>query len=343
MGGAEKVVCELADKLYEKNVDVKIVYFVEGVIVRPENPIPLIYISIKKNFFSIFKLINLIKLEDPDVIHSHMFHANMFARLLKFFYKKIKVICTSHSSFEGGRIKMLIYALTENLCDLHTNVSKKACEALTEAGAVRRNKIIPIYNGINLDKYKPIDGAREKINNELNLPDDSKIILSVGRLNTPKDYPTLLKSFELVLSKNNNTYLLVAGDGDKKNELINICEEKKILHHVKFLGIRKDIPLLLSACDLFVSSSAWEGFGLAILEAMISQKPIVSTNTDGAVELLPSDNLVEKGDFVQLSSKIIDLLDCSDNKFKYDNVEFFDWEYIIDKWLKIYKNEDFSC
>ena len=87
MGGAEKVVCELADKLYESGQDVSIVYFFGEIVRRPKNKQISIYnVSLNYNL-SIFKALNtVIKLVDqiqPDVIHSHMFHTNMMARFVK--------------------------------------------------------------------------------------------------------------------------------------------------------------------------------------------------------------------------------------------------------------------
>ena len=106
--------------------------------------------------------------------------------------------------------------------------------------------------------------------------------------------------------------------------------------NVKFLGIRDDISQLLNACDLFVSSSAWEGFGIAILEAMLCQRPIVATATDGAKELL-NRNLVPIQQPNTFANEILQALKNSENSIKYENINRFDWSVIVDKWLSLYK------
>jgi len=259
MGGAEKVVCELADKLYESGQEVSIVYFTGEITRRPENKeIDIYKVSLGFNL-SIFKaLISLIKLVDekqPDVIHSHMFHANIMARLIKKFRKNIRIICSSHSNYEGGKLRMAIYALTENLCDAHTNVSNNAAKALMKSGAVKKRKIITVYNGIDIDKYKFDENLRSKVRKSLNFNDDSKVILTIGRIDAPKDYPTLLKAFKTVREQQENTFLLIVGDGPKRQEIEALSRSLGINEYVQFLGIRSDVPDLLNACDLFVSSS----------------------------------------------------------------------------------------
>lgn len=340
MGGAEKVVCELADKLYEKGNEISIVYFTGNVLRRPSNNIEIKKFPLKMGISSVVefkKLLDYIKDKSPDVIHAHMFHANIMARMIKFFYNKVRVICTSHSNYEGGALRMKIYALTESLCEVHTNVSENAAQALMKAGAVRNKEIIPIYNGINTENYSFTPSARIEIFSELKCPQDSKLILSVGRIDTPKDYPNLLRAFKKVLSFENNVLLVVVGDGPRKEEIIALSQELGIQDFVKFLGIRNDIVKLLSACDVFVSSSAWEGFGLAILEAMLCKRPIVATKTDGAQELLPINQLVECGNYSDLADHILRALNDPIKYFDYYNAYTYEWSRIVEKWMTIYE------
>ena len=342
MGGAEKVVCELADKLYESGQDVSIVYFFGEIVRRPKNKEISIYkVSLNYNL-SIFKALNtVIKLVDqiqPDVIHSHMFHANMMARFVKMLRKNIRVICSSHSNYEGGRLRMAMYRLTENLCDVHTNVSDNAAKALMKAGAVKNKKITTVYNGIETNKYKFDENIRADARKALSFDENLKVILTIGRIDTPKDYPTLLRAFKIVREEQKNTVLIIVGDGPKRNEIENLAIHLGIEKNVQFLGIRNDIPQLLNASDLFVSSSAWEGFGIAILEAMLCQKNIVATRTDGAIELLQS-NLVEIGNPVELAKNICNSLNSKRKNLIYLKAKSFDWKYILTRWLNIYQSD----
>lgn len=341
MGGAEKIVCELADQLYASGHQVSIVYFTGNIVRRPQHKEIEIYkLELKLNFSLLNVLKNLLKLVDtikPDVIHAHMFHANMMARYIKLRRKNIRVICSSHSNYEGGKLRMVLYACTENLCDVHTNVSDNAAQALMRAGAVKNKKIITVYNGIETQKYKFNEEIRLKARQEFNFNHTTKVMMTIGRIDTPKDYPTLLKAFKIVLKQQPHTFLLIVGDGPKKQEIEALSISLGMNESVKFLGIRNDIPELLNACDLFVSSSAWEGFGLAILEAMLCQKPIVATQTDGAMELLPENSLVECGNHEALADEILKKMSKSEKTINYENVNSFDWNKIIKIWENIYE------
>ncbi|WP_227500393.1 glycosyltransferase, partial [Acinetobacter baumannii] len=98
-------------------------------------------LKISSLIFSVYSVMKLVDQWKPDVIHSHMFHANIIARLVKIRRKNIRIICSSHSNYEGGALRMMMYAMTEKLCDVHTNVSSNAATALMHAGAVRKRKI----------------------------------------------------------------------------------------------------------------------------------------------------------------------------------------------------------
>lgn len=338
MGGAEKVVCELADQLYLKGHHVTILYLTGKAVRLPKYPIEVKKISLMKGpkiFLTIRNILNLVNDLRPNVIHSHMFHANIVARLIKFFHRNIRVICSSHSNFEGGWARMNIYRMTENFCDVHTNVSKNAAKKLELAGATKKKKIIPIYNGININYYKNITNNRSDVLSSLGIDPNKKIIMTIGRIDIPKDYPNLLNAFKLVKEKISDVHLVIVGDGPLKNKMIDLCKDLCISNQVSFIGIRQDIPQLLNACDLFVSASAWEGFGIAILEAMICQRPIVATRTDGALELLPGEKLTPCKDHISLASKIIEQLETE--KSIYNDIEQYDWSHIINQWMDVYK------
>lgn len=340
MGGAEKIVCELAEKLYESGQDVNIVYFIGEIKRRPIYKEIKIYkmplklnLSVLKTFINLKKLVDQIK---PDVIHSHMFHANLIARLIKIYNSNIRIICSSHSNFEGGRVRMALYRLTENLCDIHTNVSQNAANALESAGAVKTKRIIPVHNGININKYKNLSREKEAIINEFRIPKERNIILTIGRIDTPKDYPNLINAFNLILVERKDFHLIIVGDGPQRKRIEEMVQSLNLYEYVTFTGIRNDIPEIINACDLFVSSSAWEGFGLAILEAMICNKPIVATKTDGAMELLSDAHLVECRNHVALAIKILEVFDTLEKNINYPNIDNFDWNNVIEIWEKIY-------
>ena len=310
MGGAERVVCDLADKLYEKGYEVKIAYLVGNVLTYPiHDDIELLKVNLKGLGSLVPAYINLAKIVKkykPDVVHSHMVHANLLSRLVRLIVPMSKLISTAHSNNEGGRGRMFCYRITHGLANRTTNVSKDAALAFESKGAVPKNAIKIIYNGINLDKFRYFTYYREELNEELGLDTDCKIILAVGRFNEAKDYPNLLNAVNFLRGKVNYSFkLLIAGDGELRPLLESMIKEKGLDSDVILLGIRKDIPKLMGAADLFVLSSMYEGFGLVVAEAMACECLVVATDCGGVVEVLNNPEfLVLPCDYIALSNKI---------------------------------------
>ncbi|WP_265512294.1 glycosyltransferase, partial [Providencia heimbachae] len=147
MGGAEKIVANLADTFNKEN-EIKIIYLTGEVIVKPEsNNIELIGLNISSPFFffrDYLKLRKIINDFQPDVIHSHMFHAIIISRLMKLTTKVPKLICSAHNTVDGGKFRAFMYKITDFLADMSTNVSKDAVSSFIQSKATPKNKIICI-------------------------------------------------------------------------------------------------------------------------------------------------------------------------------------------------------
>ena len=348
-GGAERVVCDLADKMYEKGNEVKIAYLTGNVLTKPRyQEIELIKINL--NSLRLFplayiKLSKIIKNFEPDVVHSHMVHANIFTRLVRITTSIKKLICTAHNSDEGGGSRMLAYRFTHNLADLTTNVSNEAVQAFIEKKAVPGSDIITTYNGIDLSRFFYNSEAKNKILNELNLNTNSYLILAVGRFSEQKDYPNLLHAFKILKNKSlGDIKLIIAGDGELRSEIEKIIDELGLKQDIHLLGRRNDIPDLMSAADLFVLSSKYEGFGLVVAEAMACKTLVVATDCGGVAEVLNNDQfLVPPLNSNVLAEKMYYALTLSEeekNKNIIKNLchieKNFSLEKIIEKWIYLY-------
>lgn len=104
-------------------------------------------------------------------------------------------------------------------------------------------------------------------------------ILSVGRLVDQKDFKTIIEAFPLVLKKNKKAELLIVGEGEQKEELVELADSLGVLESVKFLGWISNLDEILGTSDLLLFSSVYEGFGLIILDAMIAGLAVVATDT----------------------------------------------------------------
>lgn len=291
MGGAEHVVVNLADELVNRGHQVKIAYLTGQALVLPENPdIEVISIGMTgaKNFFSAyFKLRSLIKSFKPDVVHSHMVHANILSRLVRLTVNIPKLICTTHTTNEEGRFRVLAYRLTDKLADISTNVSEEAVAVSISKGVAKQGRIVAVVNGIDTAKFSFNGSDRERLRNDLKIT-DQKMLLAVGRLDTEKDYPNLLNAISLLKQKRQDFKVFIVGDGPLKDELFQLRERLQLTDYVEFLGIRRDVKALMSAADIYVMSSAWEGLPMVILESMSCERVVVATDCGGVKEVVGS-------------------------------------------------------
>lgn len=348
-GGAQRVVCDLADEMFKRDHEVKIVYLVGDVITRPEHQ-EIELIKVNLNDFrallpAYIKLTKIIKKFRPDVVHSHMVHANILTRLVRITTPISKLISTAHNSNEGGALRMLGYKVTHRLANLSTNVSQEATQAFEDMGAVPKDGMQTVYNGISLEKFNHIPEARARLEKELDLNRSCKVVLAVGRFNEQKDYPNLLQAISLLKKEINYPFkVIIAGDG----ELSGVVEEKidslNLKEDVLLLGRRTDIPELMSAADLFVLPSKYEGFGLVVAEAMACECLVVATDCGGVAEVLNNPEfLVPSSNALFLMKKIKFALEFDAEKRKKVIVknlnhvrESFSLDRVIEKWVALY-------
>lgn len=343
-GGAQRVVCDLADAMFEKGHEVKIAYLTGEVITQPANKeIELLSIgllnavTLPKAYFILSKIIKGFK---PDIIHAHMIHANILTRLVRLITPMSKLICTAHNSNEGGTLRMLFYRVTDGFADLTTNVSNTAVAAFEAKHAVPKNSMLTVYNGVDFSNFNYQPKAKSIITDELDLPISTNILLAVGRFNTQKNYANLLQTVKLLKMQMSTPFvLLIAGDGELRDAIEQLIMTLDIQDNVILLGRRNDVPTLMSACDIFVLSSDYEGLPTVLIEALACQAQVVSTDVSGVREIVGTyGKIVPTKNPVALAHAIKDSLQDNDKNVlaqKYVKSKF-DLDLISNKWLKIY-------
>jgi len=223
----------------------------------------------------------------PDVIHSHMVHANLLARIGRLFNPGVPVVCTVHNVVEGRRWREIAYRLTDPLASATTAVSSAAAERYVRVGAVPRDRMTFIPNGFDLSADRVPAGAREAIRRELGVG-DGFLWVSLGRLDVQKGYDLLLEAFDAVRRVRPNARLAIAGDGPENQALTGMVASLELGESAQLLGDRQDAPAILAGADAFVLSSRWEGMPMVLLEAAAQRLPIVSTDVGGCREVAQS-------------------------------------------------------
>ena len=158
-------------------------------------------------------------------------------------------------------------------------VSEEIGEFLTREARVAGSKVVVVPNGVDLARFTPKpdrEGAR------FGLPRDAAVIGTIGRLDPAKDHLTMLSAFEIVRESVPAAHLVIVGEGACRTEIEAFIAAHGLGPSVSLLGQRFDIPTLLADMDVFALSSINEGLPLALLEAMATARPVVTTDVGAA-------------------------------------------------------------
>lgn len=345
LGGAERVVVDLADKMFLKDHEVKIAYLTGKVLVKPKaEQIEIIALGLNGRTDLVKasqRYRQLIKAYQPDIVHAHMVHANIFSRLNRIGCAVPRLLCTAHSSNEGGKARMLAYRFTNFLSDFNSNVSQEAMQSLIHHGGFSEKNLTTVYNGVDLNKFKKLTFIKaDKPSNEIK-------ILAVGSFNPPKDYPNLLRAIALLRNKTKQKFKLeIAGDGNLRPMIETLIAELKLEDIVSLLGKRADITHLLNQADIFVLASQHEGLPTVVLEAMACQCYVIATDCGGTKEIMANTGtLVPSQDSEALATALQQALVLPAEQKQQNNAkarlrieEIFSLDASVNTWLKHYEN-----
>lgn len=163
--------------------------------------------------------------------------------------------------------------------------------------------------GVNLNKFSDIHINKEEYKKELGIPNNSKIILSVGELNKNKNHETVIRAMASL--KNKDIHYVVAGVGVLNEYLTNVATECNVKDNVHLLGRREDIAELCNLADIFCFPSYREGLPVSLMEAMASGMPCVVSNIRGNTDLILDNQggfLVSPTDINAFADKINTLI-----------------------------------
>jgi glycosyltransferase involved in cell wall biosynthesis len=219
---------------------------------------------------------------------------------------------------------------------------------LLEYYKVPEEKIRVIHNGVDVDKFKP-EQDKNKIKQELGLSPDDLTILSVGRLYARKGLFTLIESVPAVIRRFKNAKFLISGKGqsDEMRKLIAYAEKIGVKDNIIFTGYYPDkkLPRLYQAADVFAFSTFYEHHPFAVLEALSTGLPVVTTSVGGIPETIESGKngfLVEPFNPKQFADSILYLLghpaEASEMGLlaRKTILERFDWRIVVKDVLRVY-------
>ena len=284
----------------------------------------------------------------PDIVHSHMYHSNVIARLIYPIYRPPKYVCTAHNVREGGALRDWVYRLTDSFCDVTTNVSQAAVDRYNRDGLVRKSRCILVQNGIDMERFQFRKHVRALYRKEFNLAGQFAW-LAVASLTEQKDFPNLLRAFALLVNKGKYpAHLFIAGSGRLESIIRKMIVELNLSERVSLLGPRNDVDSLCSMADGYVMSSAWEGLPIVLLEAASCQLPAVVTDVGGNREIVCNNEngfVVPAKNAEVLAGKMLEMMTMDEERRRAFGVaarEHIKKRYSIEstakKWVSLYKS-----
>ncbi len=264
----------------------------------------------------ILKLLNYLKINKFDIVHSTLFNTNLHARVAARMAGVPVVTIEEQSDYErynptfGYIFRFISHILASDFTDKIIPNSEFVRDSLSRAERIARNKFFVIHNAMDPDRFN-IQLTKEESRKKINLAKEADVIGCVASLSQRKGHIYLLDAFGKVLDLFPQAKLLLVGDGPLRTKLKEIVDKKEISESVIFTGVRKDIPELLLSMDIYVSASLNEAFGVSLIEAMYMQLPCVATKVGGVPEVIKDGQtgvLVPPRDSDNLAKAIIDLL-----------------------------------
>jgi glycosyltransferase involved in cell wall biosynthesis len=194
-----------------------------------------------------------------------------------------------------------------------------ACSEHVRDHLVRRvglpsEKVVLVYNGVDTELFTPAapdDAERAAVRAELGFGPDDVLIGTVGHLNRQKGHDVLIEALPQVLRREPAARIVIAGRGPLRKRLETLAADHGVSSKVQFAGLVGDVPRLLRAFDVFAFPSRWEGFGIALTEAMAAGLPVVASRTGGITEIVEdgvSGLLVKPGDPAELAAALARVL-----------------------------------
>jgi glycosyltransferase involved in cell wall biosynthesis len=249
-----------------------------------------------------------------DIVHTHQFEAGLIFRIAAWITGVPVTVFTYHSThFPRQRTGhyMIDRALALRTTQLIA-VSEAAKISVSQQLRLSLGQFLVIPNFVHLKEITILSTNEKQTKRlHLDLKTDQFVIISIGRLEVPKGFSTLLEAIRIVKEKFHDLILLLVGEGSLRTQLQQLAVELKIQNEVRFLGVRKDVYVLLQLSDIFVMSSWWEGMPIALLEAGACGLPAIASAVGGITEIVSegvNGLLVPPQDSEALALRIIDLL-----------------------------------
>lgn len=303
-----------------------------------------------KSYKQIKKLMNK---REYDLIHTHTPISSLITRIAfknSHIFNKCRMIYTAHGFhfFKGNNpLKNFLFKIIERYGAKYTDTLitiNKEDYAAAKKFKLRKNGTVEYVPGvgIDIDKINSIQGNKEKLCKELNIPVDSILLLSVGELSKRKNHEVIVR---LLNQLPDNIHYVICGQGQLENYLLDLAQKLKVNNRLHLLGYRTNIPQIMKSCDIFVFPSLQEGLPVALMEAMACGLPCVASEIRGNIDLIEDGvnsslcNPIEYKEFLNSVKSINKEIGDKFSELNIIKIKKYDIQEINIKMNKIYEEE----
>lgn len=316
VGGAKTHVLSLLHGLI-KTQQVRLICFMEGPFTKEARELGIeTFVFPSKNILNtVSDLIKMVRDEEFELVHCHGSRANLVGVMMKHRIS-VPVVTTVHSDYRldylGRPWQRLTYGTINTFCvrhiDHHICVSGSMADMLVDRGFNPQN-IFTLYNGVDFSKqYNPVDRSAYFRNYGLDVGPDSVVFGIAARLSAVKDIGTLLRAFAQAQVSCPNIRLMIAGDGEQRDELEELALELCAFGSVAFAGWISDTDSFYQSIDVNMLTSLSEGFPYALPEGARMSCAAISSRVGGVPALIEhgiTGLLFEAGDVKTLTDHMV--------------------------------------
>ena len=252
----------------------------------------------------------LLQARRPDILHTHLYHPNLYGRLGALGLGLPAMVAAVHNSYTRVKFHRRVWNfLLSWASDCVVVGSAQVGQDVRRYDGVPASRLVLMPYGIPLAELDtPL--SRLEARERLGLSRGALVIGVVGRLEEQKGHAHLLAALPALRRHIPNLVVLLVGEGRQEENLRRQVRELKLDSTVRFLGTRRDLTEIYRGLDLFVQPSLWEGLPLALLKAMGAGLPVVATRVSGSREAIVdgvNGYLVAPGDSEALARAILEL------------------------------------
>lgn len=325
-GGAERLTLAILERFDRERFDLRVCALQERGgnpvakdLEKAGIPVDLLNIPTLRHPANLFKIIGYLRRRKPQLIHAQLEFSIVLGSLAAKL-TGIPCVTTLHTLDNPQqpraywRYRITLAAL-KHLCSRSIGVSESARLHHLRDGNIPGEKIITLYNGIDLSAYQdPSPEACLEKRKELGLAPNSTIAVTVAVLREPKGIQFMLQAMAQLRETNPTLQYLVVGDGEHGPTLKEQARSLGLENQVVFAGQRKDIHEILPLCDFFVLPTLTEALPTVLMEAMAAKKAMIASNVGGVPEMIQdgvNGRLLPPGDVPALVKACAQLADDS--------------------------------